>query len=196
MKSKNNKIGLFFGSFNPITNAHIAIAEEVLKTGLVNYVWFIISPQNPDKKDLLDENIRLEMARLALFNKSQLYASDFEFALSKPSYTCDTLILLKDKNKTLNNEFYFICGTDVYESIHNWKGGEKILQENKFIVYNRGEDNSDKKIFPDNVFLLNSPKIEISSTYIRNLIKENKSIKNLTPDIVVDFINKNNLYKK
>jgi len=190
------KIGLYFGSFNPIHNGHLIIANHILNTGLIDKLWFIVSPQNPFKKSnsLLNEYDRLHLVRVATENDLRINVSDVEFHLSKPSYTSQTLIYLTEKYP--DHHFYIIIGSDSYQNLQQWKNGSFLMENYQFIIYPRpGFDISNA--LPGNMTLLeNVPLLNISSTHIRNIIKDGKSIRYLVPDVVFDEIDANRLYKK
>src|SRR5690606_6529473 len=190
------KIGLYFGSFNPIHSGHLIIPNHVLNTGLIDKLWFILSPQNPFKKSnsLLNEYDRLHLVRVATENDLRINVSDVEFHLSKPSYTSQTLIYLTEKYP--DHLFYITIGSDSYQNLQQWKNGSFLMENYQFIIYPRpGFDISNA--LPGNMTLLeNVPLLNISSTHIRNIIKDGKSIRYLVPDVVFDEIDANRLYKK
>jgi len=190
----NERIGLFFGSFNPIHLGHLIIANNILENTDINQIWFIVSPQNPLKNtnDLLDDTIRLKLVRLAIKNNNKFKASDIEFKLSKPSYTINTLKYLKSKHKT--KDFVLIVGEDNLDSFEKWKDYREILNDYELYVYPRTNSKANKNLNFQNIHKINAPLIEISSTYIRENIKLNKSIRYLLPEVVRKEIEKNNYY--
>lgn len=190
----NERIGLFFGSFNPIHLGHLIIANYILENTDLNKIWFIVSPQNPLKNtnDLLDDTIRLKLVRLAIKSNNKFKASDIEFKLSKPSYTINTLKYLKSKHKT--KDFVLIVGEDNLDSFEKWKDYREILNDFELYVYPRTNSKSNKNLNFQNIHKINAPLIEISSTYIRENIKLNKSIRYLLPEVVRKEIEKNNYY--
>ena len=190
----NERIGLFFGSFNPIHLGHLIIANYILENTDLNKIWFIVSPQNPLKNtnDLLDDTIRLKLVRLAIKNNNKFKASDIEFKLSKPSYTINTLKYLKSKHKT--KDFVLIVGEDNLDSFEKWKDYREILNDFELYVYPRTNSKANKNLNFQNIHKINAPLIEISSTYIRENIKLNKSIRYLLPEVVRKEIEKNNYY--
>ncbi len=193
---KKQQIGLFFGSFNPVHIGHLIIANYMAQYTLLDQVWFVVSPQNPfkEKKSLGNMYDRLEMVNLALEGSDKLKASDIEFRLPQPSYTIDTLIHLGEKYP--NKEFVLIMGEDNLASLHKWKNADIILRDYKIIVYPRiGHDGGVLKSHPS-VMVTDTPIMELSSTFLRQAIKEGKSIKYYTPDKVIDFIDKKGLYFK
>lgn len=188
------KIGLYFGSFNPIHIGHLIIANYVLNNTDVHQVWFIVSPQNPLKKanSLLNEYQRLHLVQLAIEGEIHLKASSIEFQLPKPSYTIDTLMYLHEKYP--NYQFTIIMGSDSLQNIKKWKNYQILLNNYTFYVYTRPEFKTNLPIQP-NIHFLTAPLLQISSTQIRQLIKEKKSIKYLTTDAVKKEIEDNNYYK-
>ncbi len=187
------KVGLFFGSFNPIHHGHLIIANHLAMTGNLDEVWFILSPQNPFKKpgSLLNENHRFHLLQLSIENEPNLKASNIEFKLPRPSYTIDTLIYLKEKYP--ENKFSIIIGSDGYQNINNWKNADVILKNYPFIIYKRpGFEIADQGAA--SVTIAEAPLLEISSTHIRYNIKKRKSIRYLVPDIVKEEIENNGYY--
>lgn len=193
-KINKERIGLFFGSFNPIHNGHLIIANYIVENTNIDKVWFVLSPQNPLKKtaDLLDDEIRLRLLKLAIKNNNKFRASDVEFSLNKPSYTINTLNYLKLKYK--NKEFILIIGEDNLECFEKWKDYKEILNSYEIYVYPRSNIKSNKFLDFNNVIRISSPQLEISSTQIRENIKTNKSIRYLLPDTVRKEMEKNNYY--
>ena len=188
------KIGLYFGSFNPIHIGHLIIAEFVHEHTDVRQVWFVVSPQNPFKhqSSLLNGYQRLHLVKIAIEENPLLLASDVEFKLPTPSFTSDTLVYLEEKYP--EHQFVIVLGSDGFQNIKKWKNAEFLLKNYSFIIYKRPGfiiyDNSDA-----NCILLDAPLLEISSTYIRKQIKEGKSVKYLLPDAVNQEINKSHYYK-
>ena len=189
------KIGLFFGSFNPIHNGHLMVASFVANHSDLKQVWLVVSPQNPLKPQgsLLNEYDRLHLAKLAIEDDTQLKVSDIEFSLPKPSYTIDTLTYLAEKYP--QHEFSVIMGADSFQNIHRWKNFEQLVARYSFVVYNR-EGFEIKDPHGADITLLDAPLLNISSTYIRRQIKEKKSIKYLLPENVESYIETNKYYIK
>lgn len=182
------KIGLFFGSFNPIHVGHLIIANTMAETTDLDEVWFVVSPQNPFKKNqsLLHEFDRYDMVSAAIFNNPTFRVSDIEFNLPKPSYTIDTLTYLSDKHP--QHSFVLIIGEDNLDQFTNWKNHEQILNQYALYVYPRpNSTNSNLRNHPK-VTLVQAPLLEISATYIRNLVKEEKSIRYLVSKEVEELI--------
>ena len=188
------KIGLYFGSFNPIHIGHLIIGNYIANNTEVEQVWFVVSPQNPLKKSstLLNEYQRLHLVQLATEGNSQLKVSDIEFKLPRPSYTIDTLTYLKEKYPL--HQFSVIIGSDSLQNIGKWKNSALLLKDYSFYVYQR--PGFIVKETSGNITLLKAPLLEISSTVIRETIHAGKSIKYLVPDQVIEEIEKGNYYKK
>ena len=190
------KIGLFFGSFNPVHTGHLIIANYILEYSDLQRIWFVVSPHNPlkEKKSLLNQNDRLHLVRLAIEDNSKFKVSDIEFKLPQPSYTIDTLIYLHEKFP--QHEFCLIMGSDNLATIDKWKNYEQLLKRYQFYIYQR--KGSTKSIYHDypNVHVLETPMIEISATQIRNMLKEKKSVRYLVPEKVYEYLSTSSLYRK
>lgn len=189
------EIGLYFGSFNPIHHGHLIIANHVHQHTSLQQIWFVVTPQNPFKQNhqLLNEYQRLHLVQLAIEGEDQLRASDIEFKLPKPSFTIDTLTYLKEKYP--QHEFSIILGGDSFQNLPKWKNGDLILRDYPIYVYQRpGFD----IVTPDQakrVSILDAPLLELSSTRIRQAIRDKKSIRYLVPDSVKKEIELNNYYR-
>lgn len=191
----NQKIGLFFGSFNPIHIGHMIIANIMAENTDLNKVWFVVSPQNPFKpsKGLLHEFDRYDMVKAAIADHYKLEVSDVEFNLPKPSYTIHTLAYLTEKFP--GKEFKVIIGEDNLENFTKWKNHEQILEQFGLYVYPRPHvTNSDLKRHAQ-VKMIEAPLLDISATYIRNCIKNNKSIRYLVPEPVEQLIRLKHFYQ-
>lgn len=189
------KIGLFFGSFNPIHIGHLIIANVMAENTDLNKVWFVVSPQNPFKPShgLLHEFDRFDMVKAAIGDHYKLEVSDVEFSLPKPSYTIHTLIHLTEKHP--NKDFKVIIGEDNLENFVKWKNYEQILDQYGLYVYPRPHvTNSEVKRHP-HVKMVEAPLLDISATYIRNCIKNNKSIRYLVPEAVEQMIHSKNFFR-
>ncbi len=187
-------IGLYFGSFNPVHVGHLIIANYISQNTPLNQIWFVISPQNPLKpqKSLLNKFTRKHLIDISIEGEKKLRSSTIEFSLPIPSYTIDTLVYLKEQNP--NDEFAIIMGSDSLQNLPKWKNFEILLKEYIIYVYQRPGFVSEKK-YGDNIVLLDAPLLDISSTRIRNMIKEGKSVKFLVPDVVKEEIESNRYYK-
>src|SRR5690606_38871374 len=188
------KIGLFFGSFNPIHMGHLIIANIMAETTDLSRVWFVVSPQNPFKpsKGLLHEFDRYDMVRAAIHDNYKLEVSDVEFNLPKPSYTIHTLVYLQEKYP--DKQFSIIMGVDNLTSFQKWKNHEVILNNYGLYVYPRpGVQLSELKSHP-NVKFVQAPMLDISATFIRNCIRNNQSVRYLVPDAVEELIRLKGFY--
>ncbi len=189
------KIGLYFGSFNPVHVGHLIIANHFLNETDLEKIWFIVSPHNPlkNEKGLLNEFHRLQLVRLATEEDNRIKVSDIEFSLPKPSYTVNTLAYLAEKNP--EHVFCIIMGSDSFQNIDKWKNYEVILKNYPIYVYPRpgfeirNPMNTDLKI-------VSAPLLEISATLVRNNIRSGKSVRYLLPDKVLEEIEKGGYYKK
>ena len=189
------RVGLFGGSFNPIHNAHIALASTICEQARLDEVWFMVSPQNPLKQaqDLLDENERYEMVKLALESEAKiLKASNYEFHLERPSYTWKTLRALKKDFP--QHEFSMIIGGDNWVRFPRWAHNEDILANHHIYIYPREDSEINEALLPQNVHLVHTPKINITSTMLREMIKNGKDITPFVPDAVAKAIADNNYY--
>jgi len=189
------KIGLYFGSFNPIHTGHLIIANHFINNTDLEQVWFVVSPHNPLKSvaSLLNEYHRLHLVQLAIEAEPKLKASNVEFQLPKPSYTIDTLTYLSEKFP--QHSFAVIMGSDSLQNITKWKNFEQLLSDYDVFVYERPGHNSHKDYYSQKVHHVKAPLLDISSTLIRRLIKDRKSIRYLVPDLVNEYILTNNYYK-
>ena len=191
-------IGLFFGSFNPIHLGHLIIANVVREQTKLQQVWFVVSPLNPFKKakNLLNEYDRLRMVELAVEDNYDLRACNIEFSMPKPSYTADTLAYLSEQHPTHN--FHLILGSDNLTHFHRWKNYPAIIDHHVLYVYPR-PDVSTSKIAEavsnhPNLHFVEAPLLNISATFIRNLVQQDRSVKYLVPDAVADYIRDKKLY--
>ncbi len=181
-------IGLFFGSFNPVHNGHMMIANYMVEYAGLNQVWFIVSPQNPfkQKKNLLDNYHRFYLTELAIQKDHRFVTSNIEFNMPKPSYTTHTLAYLRDKHPTY--EFRLIMGADQLPSFYKWKNHEEIIKNYTRIIYPRPGISKEEILKHPNIQLVNAPQIEISASFIRKAIKENKDIRFFLPPGVYEYI--------
>lgn len=188
------KVGLYFGSFNPIHNGHLAIANYMLEYSDLQQIWFVVSPQNPfkTKKSLLPDYQRFELVNLALGDTDCYKASNVEFNLPKPSRTVDTLAYLYDKHP--DKKFALIMGTDNLVNFHKWKNYEVILKNHDIYVYPRPGIPETKFDNHPKVKLVDAPLMEISSSFIRNAIKEKRDVRFFVPQRVWEYIEEMNFY--
>ncbi len=188
------KIGLFFGSFNPIHVGHLIVANVMATTTDLEKVWFVVSPQNPFKpnKSLLHEFDRLDMVDKAISDNYLFKSCDIEFAMPKPSYTYDTLSELKKKYP--QHTFKLIIGEDNLSQFPKWKNHQLILQEFGLYVYPRPNSLSSALLENENVQLITAPLLDISATFIRQAIKNQTSIKYMLPESVELYIQQKKFY--
>ncbi|MDQ3393809.1 MAG: nicotinate (nicotinamide) nucleotide adenylyltransferase [Bacteroidota bacterium] len=188
------RIGLFFGSFNPIHIGHLIIANTIVEDAKADQVWFVVSPLNPFKSSnsLLHEFDRLKMVEAAIEDNFKLRASDVEFRMPKPSYTIETLTYISEKHP--QHQFFLIIGADNLDQFTRWKNWEMILENHGLVVYPRPGAVTSPLLGNSNVNLIDAPLLDISATFIRKNIKENRSVKYLVPDKVLDMINSRKYY--
>ena len=190
------KIGLFFGSFNPVHTGHMIIANYLVTQAELDEVWLVVSPQNPFKKSktLADQYARLELVKLAIGDTPNLRASSAEFQLPKPSYTIDTLAHLKDEYP--DYDFALIMGGDNLPTLNKWKNYEVILRDYSIYVYQRpGVELGELADHPNVYVQEDVPLMQLSATYIRKCLKEGKSVRYLVPDSVAEELEKSGLYR-
>lgn len=188
------KIGLFFGSFNPIHVGHLIVANIMADSSFLDQVWFVVSPQNPFKKSktLLHEFDRYDMVEKAIADNPKLKVSDIEFSMPKPSFTIDTLVRFTEKYP--NYEFKLIIGEDNLGQFSKWKNFDKILEYYGLLVYPRPNAEPHQFSLHPNVKLIESPLLDISATFIRSQILAGKSIKYMVPEVIEGFILLKKLY--
>ena len=192
------KIGLYFGTFNPIHVGHLIIANHLVENSDLDEIWMVVTPHNPFKKksSLLDNHHRLEMVYLATKNFDKIHPSDIEFKLPQPNYTINTLTHISEKYPDYN--FSIIMGEDNLKSLHKWKNYEAILEDYQVYVYPRISEGIVETQFENNAKItrVNAPIVEISSTMIRDGVKESKNIQPLVNTEVWKYIDEMNFYKK
>ena len=189
------RVGLYFGSFNPIHIGHMAIANFMVEYGNLDALWFVVSPQNPlkDKQSLLDDHHRLEMVRLAIEDDERLRASDIEFSLPRPSYTIDTLAYLEEKYP--EKVFSLIMGADQLKYFHKWKHAGLIVSKYHRLLYPRpGVDEALLKHL-ENATLVDAPLMEISSSFIREGIAGGKDLRHLVPAPAWNYLRDMHFYE-
>lgn len=191
-------IGLYFGTFNPIHIGHLIIANHMVEYSDLDEIWMVVTPHNPFKKknSLLDNHHRLDMVYLATEEYEKIQPSDIEFRLPQPNYTINTLAYISEKHP--NYTFSLIMGEDNLKSLHKWKNYEAILEDYNIYVYPRVSEGIVENQFKNHkkIHRVDAPIVEVSSTMIRNAIKEEKNCKPLLPFKVWKYIDEMNFYKK
>lgn len=191
------KVGLYFGTFNPIHVGHLTIANYLVEFTALEEVWFVVTPVSPFKKksSLLDNHHRLEMVYLATESYPKLKPSDIEFKLDPPYYTATTLVHLEEKYP--DYDFSLIMGEDNIKGFHKWNNYDVILAKNDIFVYPRISDGNMEQSFESHkkIHFVDAPVMEISSSFIRKSIKEGKNIRPMLHDKVWEYIDQMNFYK-
>jgi nicotinate-nucleotide adenylyltransferase len=191
----SQKTGLFFGSFNPIHMGHMIVANIMAENTDLNKVWFIVSPQNPLKpsKGLLHEHDRYDMVKAAIADNYKLVVSDIEFHMPRPSFTIDTLAVLSEKHP--KTEFKVLMGEDNLGNFERWKNYSEILDHYGLYVYPRPGVTKSELVRHPKVKMIEAPLLDISATFIRQCIKDKKSIRYMVPEPVEEMIRLRNFYK-
>jgi len=197
-----SKIGLYFGSFNPVHIGHMAIAGYMTQFGGIDHMWFVVSPHNPLKKKetLLADHQRLHMVRLAIGDNDRLQASDIEFKLPVPSFTIDTLTYLTEKYP--GNDFCLVMGEDNLYTLYKWKNINELIKKYSFFVYPRPDSAKpdlpqlDKILSKADIHFVNAPRMDISGTFIRNGIKNGKDMSYFLSPAVWKYISEMHFYEK
>ena len=190
------KIGLFFGTFDPIHNGHLRIAKYITEEKLADKVWLVVTPENPIKvgSKISSFNHRFNMAKIATENYDNIIPSDLEVNLKKPNYTIDTLEYISNKLKDI--EFSLIIGEDNYKIFDTWKDYKKIINKYKIFIYPRkGTLNENLHIINQNTMYIGGPRIDLSSTNIRKIVSKKSDPKDLISNKVMEYINSNKLYQ-
>ena len=189
------KIGLFFGSFNPVHNGHLMLANYIVEYTDLDSIWFVVSPQNPfkDKESLLQDRHRFDMLEMAVKNDSRFEVCDIEFNMPKPSYTIDTLTRLSELYP--ETEFHLICGMDNLVNFKKWKNAQEILDNYHLLVYPRKGYEGGELVNHKSVSIINAPEIEISSSFIRTAVAENKDVRYFMPEKSYNYMIDMNFYK-
>lgn len=187
-------IGLYFGSFNPVHNGHLIIANFIANYTTLDRIWFVVSPQSPFKqqKSLLNENHRKHMIDLAIQGENKLRTSNIEFKLPKPSYTVETLLYLNEEYP--QHEFSIILGSDSFQNVKKWKNADHLLNNYSFYIYKRPGFEVESGMLNERRIVVKAPLLEISSTEIRKMIKGKKSIRYFVPDVVKEEIENQQYY--
>jgi nicotinate-nucleotide adenylyltransferase len=190
------KVGLFFGSFNPIHIGHMIVAAYMREFTDLDQVWFVISPQNPlkDKNTLLADHHRLMLVKTAIEDDPEFGVSDIEFKMPKPSYTIDTLTWLGEKHP--DYEFVLIAGTDILGSFHKWKNYHVLLEYYKIYIYKRPGFDAGKYRNHSSITFFDAPQVEISSRFIRAAIAEGKDVRYMVPPKVWEYMREMHFYEK
>ena len=189
------KIGLFFGSFNPLHVGHKIIASYMVEFSKLDKVMFVVSPQNPlkNKQSLLEQHHRLMIIRMEIEDNPKLQVSDIEFSMPQPSYTIDTLIRLKERYP--KNQYSLIMGSDNLQNFHKWKNYQQILEDYSIYVFQRPGFELNK--FHKNIHVVKDvPYMQISASFIRSCIKSGKDVSYLMPEKAWKYIDEMNFYKK
>lgn len=191
------KVGLFFGTFNPIHIGHLIIANYLAEFSDLDEVWFVITPQSPfkQKKSMLSNHHRLAITNIAIEGYTKLKTSDIEFKLPQPNYTINTLLHIEEKFP--NHQFCLIMGEDNLKGFHKWKNYEAILENYEVYVYPRISEGVTENQFlkHQKIHKVAAPIVEISSTFIRKSIKNKKNIQPMLPEKVWKYIDEMNFYK-
>lgn len=190
------RTGIFGGTFNPIHLGHLALANYLCEENWVDELWFLMTPQNPFKQEqtLLDNHLRMKMVEAAIADYPRFKASDFEFTLPRPSYTVTTLQKLSETYP--DREFVLIIGADNWAAFDKWKSPEEILRNHRILVYPRPGYEINPHELPAQVKAVNTPLLEISSTFIRESIASGKDIRYFLHPEVYRFIKQHQLYNK
>ena len=189
------KIGLFFGSFNPIHVGHMVIANYMLEFTVLQEVWLVVTPHSPYKKKakLLNDYNRLEMVLLAIGENLRMRASDIEFSLPKPNYTIHTLVHLEEKYP--DKEFSLIMGEDNLSTLDKWKNHDIILENYYIYVYPRFSKLKNKKKPEGKIIYTRAPIVEISSSMIRRGIKQGKDMRHFIPLLAWEYLDSSGFYR-
>ena len=189
------KVGIYSGSFNPIHHGHVMLANYLVEFADLDELWFVVTPQNPlkQKEDLLDDDERLKMVQLAVGDDPRLKVSDIEMHLSTPSYTINTLTSLSEQCPDC--KFIFICGMDSLQNFKNWREYQRILDNYELLVFPReGYDGGELINYPS-VTVLKTPIVEVSSTFIRQCIKEGRDVRHFMPEKAFAYLKANRFYE-
>ena len=188
------KVGIYSGSFNPIHHGHVMLANYLVEFSDLDELWFVVTPQNPlkQKAELLDDNERLKLVQLTVADDPRFSVSDIEMHLPRPSYTINTLNTLSEQYP--DGQFVFICGMDSLQNFKHWRDYQKILDNYELLVFPReGYDGGDLADYPS-VTVLKTPILEISSTFIRQCIKEGRDVRHFMPEKAFNYLKQNRFY--
>jgi len=189
-------VGLYFGSFNPVHNGHLIIATHIANYTDLDRIWFVVSPQSPYKRQetLLNENHRKHLIDLSIEGEKKLRTSNIEFKLPKPSYTAETLLYLSEKHP--DYRFTIILGSDSFLNVRNWKNSDYLWNNFDFLIYERPGFEVKKEMLNEKRSVLKAPLLQISSSRIRQMVKEKKSIRYMVPEIVREQIETHQYYSR
>jgi len=189
-------VGLYFGSFNPVHNGHLIIATHIANYTDLDRIWFVVSPQSPYKRQetLLNENHRKHLIDLSIEGEKKLRTSNIEFKLPKPSYTAETLLYLSEKHP--DYRFTIILGSDSFLNVRNWKNSDYLWNNFDFLIYERPGFEVKKEMLNEKRTVLKAPLLQISSSRIRQMVKEKKSIRYMVPEIVREQIETHQYYSR
>ncbi len=190
------EVGLYFGTFNPIHIGHMVVATYMINQTNMDELWFVVTPQNPHKKkqSLLANHHRLEMVYRAIEKYDYFRVSNIEFGLSQPNYTTNTLVHLREKHP--DKKFSLIIGEDNLSSFHRWKNYEEIVKHHQLYIYPRHHETEELKPVEVPHTFIEAPRIELSSSAIRNFIKNGEKYAPMLPQEVYQYIDEMNFYKK
>ena len=189
------KVGIYSGSFNPIHHGHVMLANYIVEFSDLDELWFVVTPQNPlkEKTELLDDEERLKMVQIAVGDDPRFHVSDIEMHLPRPSYTINTLTALSEQYSDC--QFVFICGMDSLQNLCYWREYQKILDNYELLVFPReGYDGGNLINYPS-VTVLKTPILEISSTFIRQCVKEGRDVRHFMPEKAFLYMKQNRFYE-
>lgn len=189
------RIGIYSGSFNPIHHGHVMLANYLVEFSDLDELWFVVSPQNPlkQKSELLDDDERLKMVQLAVGDDPRFHVSDIEMHLPLPSYTINTLTALSEQHTDC--QFVFICGMDSLQNLHRWYQYKSILDNHELLVFPREGYDGGELVHHPSVTVLKTPILEISSTFIRQCVKEGRDMRHFMPEKAFLYMQENGFYK-
>lgn len=189
------RIGIYSGSFNPIHHGHVMLANYLVEFSDLDELWFVVSPQNPlkQKSELLDDDERLKMVQLAVGDDPRFHVSDIEMHLPLPSYTINTLTALSEQHTDC--QFVFICGMDSLQNLHRWYQYQSILDNHELLVFPREGYDGGELVHHQSVTVLKTPILEISSTFIRQCVKEGRDMRHFMPEKAFHYMQENGFYK-